>query len=77
YHSKADERPALLPLDAATEYNALKEQHPDALVGFEHSVVAVASVFTSFEQAANTVATKIMPITIDKIFFIFNLLIIK
>ena len=35
YHSKADERPALLPLDAATEYNALKEQHPDALVGFE------------------------------------------
>ena len=35
YHSKADEHPALLPLDAATEYNALKEQHPDALVGFE------------------------------------------
>ena len=35
YHSKAEERPALLPLDAATEYNALKEQHPDALVGFE------------------------------------------
>ena len=35
YHSKADERPALLPLDAATEYNTLKEQHPDALVGFE------------------------------------------
>ena len=27
YHSKAEERPALLPLDAATEYNALKEQH--------------------------------------------------
>ena len=27
YHSKADERPALLPLDAATEYNALKEQY--------------------------------------------------
>ena len=37
YHSKAEERPALLPLDAATEYNALKEQHPDALVGFEQS----------------------------------------
>ena len=37
YHSKADERPALLPLDAATEYNALKEQHPDALVGFEQN----------------------------------------
>ena len=35
YHSKAEERPELLPLDAATEYNALKEQHPDALVGFE------------------------------------------
>ena len=35
YHSKAEERPALLPLDATTEYNALKEQHPDALVGFE------------------------------------------
>ncbi len=35
YHSKAEERPALLPLDAANEYNALKEQHPDALVGFE------------------------------------------
>ena len=35
YHSKVEERPALLPLDAATEYNALKEQHPDALVGFE------------------------------------------
>ena len=35
YHSNAEERPALLPLDAATEYNALKEQHPDALVGFE------------------------------------------
>ena len=35
YHSKAEERPALLQLDAATEYNALKEQHPDALVGFE------------------------------------------
>ena len=35
YHSKAEERPALLPLDAAAEYNALKEQHPDALVGFE------------------------------------------
>ena len=37
YHSKADERPALLPLDAATEYNTLKEQHPDALVGFEQN----------------------------------------
>ena len=37
YHSKADERPALLPLDAATEYNSLKEQHPDALVGFEQN----------------------------------------
>ena len=37
YHSKAEERPALLPLDAATEYDALKEQHPDALVGFEQS----------------------------------------
>ena len=37
YHNKADERPALLPLDAATEYNALKEQHPDALVGFEQN----------------------------------------
>ena len=35
YHSKVEERPALLPLDAATEYNALKEQYPDALVGFE------------------------------------------
>ena len=35
YHSKAEERPALLPPDAATEYNALKEQYPDALVGFE------------------------------------------
>ena len=35
YHNKAEEHPALLPLDAATEYNALKEQHPDALVGFE------------------------------------------
>ncbi len=37
YHSKADEHPALLPLDAATEYNSLKEQHPDALVGFEQN----------------------------------------
>ena len=37
YHSKVEERPALLPLDAATEYNALKEQHPDALVGFEQN----------------------------------------
>ena len=36
YHSKAEERPVLLPLDAA-EYNALKEQHPDALVGFEQN----------------------------------------
>ena len=35
YHNKAEEHPALLPLDTATEYNALKEQHPDALVGFE------------------------------------------
>ena len=35
YHSKVEERPALLPLNAATEYNSLKEQHPDALVGFE------------------------------------------
>ena len=37
YHSKAEERPALLPLAAATEYNTLKEQHPDALVGFEQN----------------------------------------
>ena len=37
YHSKAEERPVLLPLDAAAEYNALKEQHPDALVGFEQN----------------------------------------
>ena len=37
YHSKAEERPALLPLDAATEYNTLKEQYPDALVGFEQN----------------------------------------
>ena len=37
YHSKAEERPALLPLDAAAEYNTLKEQHPDALVGFEQN----------------------------------------
>ena len=37
YHSKAEERPAPLPLDAAAEYNALKEQHPDALVGFEQN----------------------------------------
>ena len=37
YHSKVEERPALLPLDAVTEYNALKEQHPDALVGFEQN----------------------------------------
>ena len=37
YHSKAEERSALLPLDAATEYNALKEQYPDALVGFEQN----------------------------------------
>ena len=37
YHSKAEERPALLPLNAATEYNDLKEQHPDALVGFEQN----------------------------------------
>ena len=37
YHSKVEERPVLLPLDAATEYNALKEQHPDALVGFEQN----------------------------------------
>ena len=37
YHSKVEEHPALLPLDAATEYNALKEQHPDALVGFEQN----------------------------------------
>ena len=37
YHRKAEERPALLPLDATTEYNALKEQHPDALVGFEQN----------------------------------------
>ena len=37
YHNKAEEHPALLPLDAATEYNTLKEQHPDALVGFEQS----------------------------------------
>ena len=35
YHNKAEEHPALLPLNAATEYNTLKEQHPDALVGFE------------------------------------------
>ena len=37
YHNKAEEHPALLPLDAATEYNTLKEQHPDALVGFEQN----------------------------------------
>ena len=37
YHSKAEERPALLPLAATTEYNALKEQYPDALVGFEQN----------------------------------------
>ena len=37
YHSKAKERPALLPLDGAAEYNALKEQYPDALVGFEQN----------------------------------------
>ncbi len=37
YHSKVEERPALLPLDAAAEYNSLKEQHPDALVGFEQN----------------------------------------
>ncbi|GLX74669.1 hypothetical protein FBDF15_08020 [Faecalibacterium duncaniae] len=37
YHSKAEERPALLPLDAAAECNALKEQYPDALVGFEQN----------------------------------------
>ena len=37
YHRKAEERSALLPLDAATEYNALKEQHPDALVGIEQN----------------------------------------
>ena len=37
YHRKAEERPALLPLAAATEYNNLKEQHPDALVGFEQN----------------------------------------
>ena len=37
YHSKAAERPALLPLNAVTEYNSLKEQHPDALVGFEQN----------------------------------------
>ena len=37
YHSKAEERPALLPLNAAAEYNALKEQYPDALVGFEQN----------------------------------------
>ena len=37
YHSKAEERPVLLPLGAATEYNALKEQYPDALVGFEQN----------------------------------------
>ena len=37
YHIKAAERPALLPLDAAAEYNALKEQYPDALVGFEQN----------------------------------------
>ena len=37
YHSKAEERPALLPLDAAAEYNTLKEQYPDALVGFEQN----------------------------------------
>ena len=37
YHSKVEERPALLSLDAATEYNTMKEQHPDALVGFEQN----------------------------------------
>ena len=37
YHSKAEERPALLPLDAAAEYNVLKGQYPDALVGFEQN----------------------------------------
>ena len=37
YHNKAEEHPALLPLNVATEYNALKEQHPDALVGFEQN----------------------------------------
>ena len=37
YHSKAEERPVLLPLAAAAEYNTLKEQHPDALVGFEQN----------------------------------------
>lgn len=37
YHSKVEERPALLPLDAVSEYNTLKEQYPDALVGFEQN----------------------------------------
>ena len=37
YHNKAEEHPALLPLNVATEYNALKEQYPDALVGFEQN----------------------------------------
>ena len=37
YHSKAEERPALLPLAAATESNTQKEKHPDALVGFEQN----------------------------------------
>ena len=37
YHNKAEEHPALLPLNAVTEYNSLKEQHPDALVGFEQN----------------------------------------
>ena len=36
----ADEKPSVqtlqpLPLDAANEYNALKERYPDALVGYE------------------------------------------
>ena len=38
YHNKAEEHSALLPLDAATEYNTLKEQHPDALVVLNRAV---------------------------------------
>ena len=54
----ADEKPSEqtlqpLPLDAANEYNALKERYPDALVGYEQyatlsSTARMQSAFQNF-----------------------------
>ena len=42
----------VLDVAAATEYNALKEQHPDALIGFE-----LGSFFLFYGEDANTVSS--------------------